>query len=105
MTINDKLIGLIRTGVPALIGSAIAWLIAQIPAVNDIIVSIDAVLAGAEFGVTVLGVLQVLSVALVITGYYWLARTLGARFPRLEKWLLGRSVIPTYVGVRDSSGS
>jgi hypothetical protein len=97
MTINDKLIGLIRTGVPALIGSAIAWLIAQIPAVNDIIVSIDAVLAGADFGVTVLGLLQVLSVALVIAGYYWLARTLGARFPWLEKWLLGRSVIPTYV--------
>jgi predicted tellurium resistance membrane protein TerC len=118
MTMNDKVIGLIRTGVPALIGAALAWLIAQIPVVNDIIVSIDAVFAGAgaDFGVTVLGLLQALSIAAVISGYYWLARTLGARFPWLEKWLLGQSVIPSYLGAgsgvvgsgdgfRDSSGS
>tara|TARA_R110002051_G_scaffold1853_1_gene10133 strand:- start:2321 stop:2731 length:411 start_codon:yes stop_codon:yes gene_type:complete len=97
MTVNDKLLAIIRTGVPAAIGALIAWLVGRIPAVADVIVSIDAFLSEAGLaGVTVLGVLNAVVLGLVIAGYYWLARELGARFPVLEKWLLGSSVVPDY---------
>lgn len=103
MTVHDKLIALIRTGVPALIGAFLAWLISRIPAVADVIAMIDQVLANADFaGVTVLGILQAIAIAAVIAAYYWLARKLSERFPALGKWLLGSSLVPTYIDARDT---
>lgn len=103
MTINDKLIALIRTGVPALIGAFLAWLIARIPAVAEVIAALDAVLTQADFaGVTVLGLLQAIAIAAVIALYYWTAGKLSERFPVLRKWLQGSSLTPTYIDARES---
>jgi len=97
LTVNDKLLAVIRTGVPAAIGALLAWLIGRIPAVADVIAGVDGFLSTSGFGgVTVLGLLQAVVLGLVIAAYYWAARELGARFPALEKWLLGSSVVPDY---------
>lgn len=91
MTISDRIAALIRTLVPALYGVAITWAVGRFPAVQDILHWLSTTLgtdvsAAIEFGIT----------ALVIAGYYAAARALGAKFPALEKWLLGSSLIPVY---------
>lgn len=95
MTRQDQIIAVIRTGVPALVGSLLAFLIAHVPFVAAAIAWADAQLKGYGLPGVVL-VLQALVVALVVTGYYWLARRIGARWPSVEKWLLGRSARPVY---------
>lgn len=103
MTLNDRFIALIRTGVPAAIGAFLAWLISRIPAVADIIAVVDQVLTDADFGgVTVLGILQAVAIAGVIAVYYWLTGKLSDRFPALRKWLQGSSLTPTYIDARDT---
>lgn len=91
MTVQDRITALIRTLVPALYGVGITWLIGRFPAVQDVLAWLS-----ATVGVDVSALISLALTALVIAGYYWLARTLGARFPALEKWLLGRSAIPVY---------
>jgi hypothetical protein len=91
MTVSDRIAALIRTIVPALYGVAITFLIGRFPVIQD----------GLHWLSTTLGTdasaaIQLFITALVIAGYYWVARKLGARFPVLEKWLLGSSLIPTY---------
>lgn len=91
MTINDRIVATIRTLVPALYGVGIAWLIRQIPAVADGLAWLS-----TQLGTDVTVLLQGILTAAVIAGYYWCARAAGARFPALERWLLGRSLTPTY---------
>lgn len=95
---NDRIISYIRTGVPGLIGVLLTYLVSRIPAVADILTTIDAHLALLGFaGATVNGLLVAGGTALAITGYYALARWLGEKYPALEKWLLGRSAVPVYL--------
>lgn len=91
MTISDRIAALIRTLVPALYGVAITWLIGRIPAVGDALHWLS-----KTVGTDVSAAISLALTALVIAGYYWIARKLGAKFPVLEKWLLGSSLIPTY---------
>lgn len=91
MTISDRIVATIRTAVPALVGLILARLIAAIPAVGDALVWI-----GAQIGTPVEGLVSLLATAAVITAYYWLARRLGDRWPWVERWLLGSSLVPVY---------
>lgn len=93
MTISDRIVATIRTGVPALIGLLIARLIAAVPQVADVIAWLDVQVGGST---TV--ILGAIATAAVIAGYYWLARKVGDRWPFVQRWLLGSSKIPTYVG-------
>jgi hypothetical protein len=91
VNVSDRITALIRTLVPALYGVGITWLIGRFPAVQDALAWLS-----ATIGFDASAAISLALTALVIAGYYWIARTLGARFPSLEKWLLGRSVVPTY---------
>lgn len=82
----------IRTIVPVLVGSLIAWLISNVPVVADSIRNIEAV-----FGQGWRDLAVTAATALIIAGYYWLARQIGRRFPGAEKFLLGSSATPVYV--------
>ncbi len=95
MNVSDRIVALIRTLVPALYGVAITWLIGRFPAVQDVIAWLTDVV-----GVDVTAAISLALTALVIAGYYWIARKLGARFPALEKWLLGSSAVPSYPTAR-----
>lgn len=91
MTISDRIAALIRTLVPALYGVGLSWLVSRVPAVQDGLAWLsDAI------GTDASAAIQLALTALVIAGYYWVARKLGARFPALERWLLGSSLVPTY---------
>lgn len=91
MTPQDRITALIRTLVPALYGVGLAWLIGRFPAVQDGLAWLS-----QTIGVDASAAISLALTALVIAGYYWVARKLGAKFPALEKWLLGRSVVPVY---------
>lgn len=82
MTNNDKILGTIRTGVPALVGTVLAWLIGRIPAVNDVIVWL-----GENAGIEVQALLSGVATAGVIALYYWAVRELAERWPALEAFL------------------
>lgn len=99
VNMNDRIIAYIRTGTPAAVGAFLTWLISRIPAVADWLVILDGQLAELFGGldVTVSGLLTAIVFGLVTTGYYAAARWLGAKFPAVEKWLLGRSAIPVYL--------
>lgn len=98
VTNQDKIISYIRTGVPALVGVALTWLVSRIPAVGDWLNQIDAYLAQFGFvGASVNGLLVAGGTAAAIAGYYALARWIGEKFPAAEKWLLGRSAVPVYL--------
>lgn len=99
VNMNDRIIAYIRTGTPAAVGAFLTWLISRIPAVADWLVILDGQLADLFGGldVTVSGLLTAIVFGLVTTGYYAAARWLGAKFPAVEKWLLGRSAIPVYL--------
>lgn len=97
MSRQDRIIALIRTGVPALVGALLAFVIAHVPVVATLIVFVNAQLVTLGFaGVSVSVILQTALVGLTIAGYYWVARQLGRRWPAAEKWLLGHSATPTY---------
>lgn len=96
MTRQDLILGTIRTAVPAMIGWLLAQLIARIPVIADGITTIDALLAQTAPGYTVAVLLNGAAIGAVVALYYWAARELGQRFPRVEKWLLGRSATPVY---------
>lgn len=99
MTNQDRIIALIRTLVPALYGVALAWVIGRFEWVQEALDWLTVQL-GADVSALIQGVL----VAAVIAGYYWVARKLGARFPWLERWLLGRALIPVYVQEPPTTG-
>lgn len=80
MTLHDYLISLIRTAVPAGVGSALVWLASHAGIIldND---SSTALTAG--------------TVALAVAGYYALVRALETRWPAFGR-LLGRRATPSY---------
>lgn len=97
MSRQDRIIALIRTYVPALVGALLAFVIAHVPAVAQWIATADSLLAAFGYvGVSVTVLLQAVLVALVIGLYYWLARKIGSKWPGAEKWLLGHSATPSY---------
>jgi uncharacterized membrane-anchored protein len=97
MSISDRIVATIRTGVPTLVGLILAWLITKIPAVADILAFIDTNLAAVTGGVPVATVLGLAATAGIVSLYYYLARLAGSRWPAVEKWLLGQSLVPVYV--------
>jgi len=92
---NDRIIGVIRTGVPALWGLALTWLISQWPVVQDVLDWLT-----EQFGADVRTVIGLILTAAVISAYYWAIRKLGEKFPKIRPWLerfgLGSSKTPTY---------
>lgn len=85
-------IAYIRTYVPVLWGSLLAFLIGRFPAVGDVLAWID-----LNFGSGWRGLAITLATAGVIAAYYWVARQIGRRWPAAEKWLIGSSSQPIYV--------
>lgn len=81
----------LRTAVPALWGSLLAFLAAQVPFVAAIFVAID-----AQFGEGWRQLSGFIAAAAVIFAYYWVARQIGRRWPAAEKWLIGSSAQPIY---------
>lgn len=97
-TRQELILATIRTAVPAAIGWLLAWLISTIPAVADIIATVDGILATSAPGFTVSLILTAIAVGLVTALYYWLVRELGKRWPIVERFLLGSAKQPgTYV--------
>jgi len=92
---NDRIIGAIRTGVPVLWGFALTWAISRWPAVQDALDWLT-----EQFGTDVRTVISLILTAAVISLYYWLIRTIAARFPKVAPWLerfgLGSAKTPTY---------
>lgn len=93
MTLNDRAVAVIRTAVPVLVGSLIAWLTSLIPAVADVLAWIDTNLGGV-LGAPAVELLTLGAVAVVITAYYALVRWLSPQWPWLER-LLGSPKAPT----------
>lgn len=94
---NERAVSTIRMFVPALVGVLLARLAAAVPAVADTIHWIDGVFVEAGMaGISVLVVVQSVLTAAVISGYYWLVRRFGDRWP-LAEWLLGSPRTPSYV--------
>lgn len=91
MTVNERFIALIRTVVPYLWSAAIVWLIGRFPIAADVIAWLNDF---SNQDVTV--ALGLLFTGLVLAGYYWVARWAGAKWPVLERWLIGRSIVPSY---------
>lgn len=87
-TVRERALAYIRTGVPALIGSLLTFLASRIPAVFNVLDGIDDSWRTFLYSVIT---------AAVIFVYYWAARQLGKRWPRVEKLLLGSSKQPVYV--------
>lgn len=94
MSINERIVATIRTTVPALVGLVIARVVAQVPAVADWLGWLS-----GQLGTPAEGVLTAVATAAIIGAYYWTARKLGSRWPWLEKWLLGSSLVPVYGGL------
>ncbi len=102
-TRQDLILATIRTAVPAAIGWLIAWLISRVPAVADIIATIDGILATSAPGFTVSLILTAIAVGLVTALYYWAVREAGKRWPIVERFLLGSAKQPaTYVMPEDA---
>lgn len=100
LTRQDLILATIRTAVPAAVGWFIAWVIARIPAVADVIATIDKVLATSAPGYTVAVILNAACIGLVVAAYYWAVRVLGKRWPVIERFLLGSAKQPTYIDAR-----
>lgn len=84
-------IAYIRTYVPVLVGSILAYLIAHITFVAAAVAFVD-----KQFGQSWRDLLVAAATAAVIALYYYAARQVGKRWPGAEKWLLGSSAVPTY---------
>jgi hypothetical protein len=89
-------VGYIRTYVPIAVGAVLGWLVATVTVVRDVIVWLDANLAAFLPGASWRELLNAAAIATVTALYYWGARQVGRRWPKLEKWLLGSSAVPLY---------
>lgn len=101
---SDSTVAAVRTIVPALIGVALARLIAGVPVVAAVLawfdqLIVDVAAAGGVplIGVTAVWLIQAGLTALVIWAWYAAARALGNRWPSIEKWMLGSEARPHYV--------
>lgn len=88
--------GYIRTYVPIAIGAILGWLIATYTIVADAILWLDTNVAVFLPGTNWRELLNAAAIATVTALYYWGARQIGRRWPRLERWLLGSSAVPLY---------
>ena len=86
----------IRTYVPLIVGAILGWAITQFTAIANAISWLDAQLPVLFPGTDWRDLLNAAAIAAVTALYYWGARQLGKRFPKLEKWLLGSSAVPNY---------
>lgn len=83
---NDTVIGYIRTYAPMVAGAIVGFLVSIGVIDTDASAQLVAALS--------------IVIALIAQGlWYLLGRTLGKRWPWLEKWMLGSSQTPTYSGV------
>ena len=86
----------IRTYVPLAVGALLGFLITRFEAVANAIAWADARLPIIFPGFDWRDLLNAAAIAAVTALYYWGARQLGKRWPKLEKWLLGSSAVPNY---------
>lgn len=86
----------IRTYVPLAVGALLGWAITQFTAAAQAIAWLDAQLPSIFPGTDWRDLLNAAAIAAVTALYYWGARQVGKRFPKLEKWLLGSSAVPNY---------
>jgi hypothetical protein len=86
----------IRTYVPVAWGALLGWLVIKFTAVASAIAWLDSVIPVLVPGTDWRELLNAATVAAVTALFYWGARKIGKRWPRLEKWLLGSSAVPVY---------
>lgn len=86
----------IRTYVPLAVGAILGWLITTYTVVRDALAWADAHLPVVFPGTDWRELLNAAAIAAVTALYYWGARQLGRRWPRLEKWMLGSAATPRY---------
>lgn len=86
----------IRTYVPLAIGAIIGWALVTFTWFAQVIAWLDAQIPVLFPGTDWRTLLNAAAIAAVTALYYWGARQLGKRFPRIEKWLLGSSAVPNY---------
>lgn len=86
----------IRTYVPLGIGAILGWLITTYTIVANTIAWLDSVIPTVFPGTDWRTLLNAATIAAVTALYYWGARQLGKRWPKIEKWLLGSSATPNY---------
>lgn len=84
----------IRTYVPIVVGAILGWALVKFTVVAQAVAWADAVLPTIGFSWREL--LNAAAIAAVTAAYYWAARQIGRRFPRLERWLLGSAATPIY---------
>ena len=83
----------IRTYVPVVVGAIVGWLLATYTWLNDWLTAAATILpAGTNWR----DLLNAAAIATVTALYYWGARQLGKRWPKIEKWMLGSSATPNY---------
>jgi hypothetical protein len=105
MTRQDLILATIRTGVPAAVGWLLAQLITLIPVIGNGIAAIDRILAQSAPGFTVSYILEATAIGLVVAGYYFAVRKLGARWPLVERFLLGSAKQPVAYARPSSDGA
>lgn len=86
----------IRTYVPLAVGAILGWLITTYTVVANALTWLDAQIPVLFPGTDWRELLNAAAIAAVTALYYWGARQLGKRWPKLEKWLLGSSAVPNY---------
>ena len=86
----------IRTFVPLGVGALLGWAITQFTFVAAAIAWLDLNLPTIFPGTDWRDLLNAAAIATVTALYYWGARQVGKKFPKLEKWLLGSSAVPNY---------
>lgn len=83
----------IRTYVPYFWGILLGWALTNVPAVATAVAWLDSTLpAGTDWR----GGLNLILIGLVTALYYWVARQIGRRFPKIEGFLLGSAAQPLY---------
>lgn len=89
-------IGYIRTYVPWAIGAILGYLITRFELVANAIAWLDSTLPVLFPGSNWRDLLNLAAIGTVTALYYWGARKLGQKWPKIEKWLLGSSATPVY---------
>ena len=83
----------IRTYVPIAIGAALGWLLTTYTWLADFLAGVASWLPAGTNWVDLLDQAAIVAVTAL---YYWGARQVGKRWPKIERWLLGSSAVPNY---------
>lgn len=92
MTNSDRIVRMIRSTVPVIWASLLAWLIARLPAVQSFLDWVS-----AQLGIDVGEAIGLALAAAVIIAFTWLAGKVQERWPAIGRWLLGSSLLPFYI--------